>query len=206
MYLPPHFEETDSKRIRDLVEAYPLATLVAVSTDGLVVNHIPMIWRGNDEFVGHVALANELHRLVPSGADVVAVFQGADTYVSPKWYPSKQEHHRHVPTWNYCAVHVHGSLTFSHDVAAKGAAVAMLTRRHETLLHGTNGWQMGEAPKDYLQEMLDAIVAFKLKVERIEAKFKLSQNRDAKDYDGVVSALDAIGERAAADEMRRVRT
>jgi transcriptional regulator len=206
MYLPPHFEETDSKRIRDLIEAYPLATLIAASNDGLVVNHLPMIWCGDDELVGHVALANELHHVVPSGANVVAVFQGADAYISPNWYPSKQEHHRHVPTWNYCAVHVHGRLTFSHEVPAKGAAVAMLTRRHENRLHGIDGWKMSEAPKDYLQEMLDAIVAFKLKAERIEAKFKLSQNREAKDYDGVVSGLEAIGERAIADEMMRGRT
>ena len=202
MYVPEHFREGDEERVRALVAAHPLATLVVQTDDGLVANHLPMLWQ-EAELIGHVALANELHRTALQGQEVLAVFSGDSAYVSPNWYPSKQQHHRHVPTWNYSVVHIYGTLNFSHDPRTKRSVVARLTRHHEQRLHGDGAWRMADAPPDYLDDMLDGIVAFTLQVSRINAKAKLSQNRATEDRDGATQALDALGQHRIAAAMRQ---
>jgi transcriptional regulator len=201
MYVPPHFEETDPNEIRSIVEAAPLACVVAQTGQGLVANHIPLIARPDGVLIGHVALANEMHRLIAEGQDVIAVFRGGDAYVSPNFYPSKPEHHRHVPTWNYQVVHVHGAIAFQHDEPSKRAAVGLLTRLHERRLNGATAWRMADAPADYMETMLGAIVAFRITPTRTLAKSKLSQNRERRDYLGAIAGLRASGADALAARM-----
>jgi transcriptional regulator len=203
MYIPPLFHEIDPDEIRAVIETAPLACIVAQTAEGLVANHIPMLSGPDGTLIGHVALANDMHRLVADGQEVLAIFRAGDAYVSPNFYPSKPEHHRHVPTWNYQVVHVHGAITFQHDEHAKRAAVGLLTRTHERRLNGSNAWRMADAPADYMRQMLANIVAFRIDVKRVLAKSKLSQNREQRDFQGVVSGLRASGHEDLASSMER---
>lgn len=203
MYIPPHFQEIDAGEIRAVIETAPLACIVAQTTEGLVANHIPMLSGPDGTLIGHVALANDMHRLVADGQEVLAIFRAADAYVSPNFYPSKPEHHRHVPTWNYQVVHVYGSVAFRHDEQAKRAAVGLLTRTHERRLNGGAAWRMADAPPDYMAQMLAAIVAFRIDVTRVLAKSKFSQNREERDYLGAIAGIRASGREDVAQSMER---
>lgn len=203
MYLPPHFQEIDADEIRAIVETAPLACVVAQTAEGLIANHVPMLSGPDGTLIGHVALANEMHRLIADGQEVLAIFRGGDGYVSPNFYPSKPEHHRHVPTWNYQVVHVYGDIAFQHDEQAKRAAVGLLTRTHERRLNGADAWRMADAPVDYMRQMLANIVAFRIDVKRTLAKSKLSQNREERDYLGAISGLRASGHEELAQKMER---
>lgn len=201
MYLPPHFAETDPAAIAATIAAAPLACIVAQTSDGLMANHIPVLAAPDGTLIGHVALANDMHRQITPETPVLAIFRATDAYVSPAYYPSKADHHRHVPTWNYDVVHIHGRLTFQHDDHAKRAAVALLTRDHERRANPAAPWRMSDAPGDYIAAMLAAIVAFRLQPDRIIAKAKLSQNREARDHAGAVAGLRAQGHDRMADRM-----
>ncbi|WP_028712507.1 FMN-binding negative transcriptional regulator [Paracoccus sp. J55] len=203
MYVPPHFQEISPDEIAAVIQAAPLACIVAQTDEGLIANHIPLLAAPDGTLIGHVALANDMHRLIPDRQEVLAIFRGEDAYVSPNFYPSKPEHHRHVPTWNYQVVHVYGGITFQHDEHAKRAAVGLLTRNHERRLNGPEAWRMADAPADYLQQMLGGIVAFRIAVRRTLAKSKLSQNREARDYLGAIAGLQASGHEALAERMAR---
>ena len=203
MYLPEHFSETDPGEIAEVMAGAPLACVVAQTEAGLIANHLPLLVAPDGALVGHVALANDMHRLVADGQEVLAVFRGEDGYVSPNYYPGKAEHQRAVPTWNYQVVHVHGAIRFQHDEKAKRAAVGLLTRLHERRVNGEAGWRMADAPADYMTGMLAGIVAFRIEVSRVLAKSKLSQNRDARDHAGAVAGLRASGKGALAERMVR---
>lgn len=203
MYLPAHFHETDLHAVATLIEDHPLAALIAHTPAGLVANHLPLLRVGDDRLVGHVAKANDLHATVADGSDVLAIFAGDEGYVSPQWYPSKREHHRAVPTWNYQVVHVHGTVTFQHDVRAKRAAAGRLTKAMEARTHQDGGWSMADAPADYMDAMLDAIVAFEIRIDRIVAKTKASQNRDATDRHAAADEVERRGSATLARAMRR---
>jgi transcriptional regulator len=205
MYLPPHFQEIDTGEIATIIASAPLACIVAQTSDGLIANHIPLLVGTSGALVGHVALANDMHRLVADGQEVLAIFKGDDAYVSPNYYPTKPEHHRHVPTWNYQVVHVYGAITFEHDERAKRAAVGLLTRNHERRLNGANAWRMADAPADYMERMLGSIVAFHIDISRTLAKSKLSQNREERDYLGAISGLQASGHERLAERMASLR-
>lgn len=201
MYLPAHFAQVDAAQVAATIAAHPLACIVAQTGQGLVANHIPLVLSGSGVLVGHVALANDMHRAVPDGAEVLAIFRGVEGYVSPNHYPTKAEHHRHVPTWNYEVVHVQGEIRFQHDDRSKRAAVGLLTSRQERPLHGDAAWRMADAPVDYMAQMLAGIVAFRITVRQMVAKAKLSQNRAPVDRDGVVAGLRAAGADALADRV-----
>ena len=198
-YLPKHFEVTDRATLFALVRAQPLATWVVSQSGELLVNHIPF-WldeaRGeHGTLVGHVARANPVWQAL--GGPSVAVFQGADAYVSPNWYPSKQAHGKAVPTWNYATVHAHGVARVVDDRDALLAILNRLTNTHEA--SQPHPWQVADAPADYLDSMLKAIVGIEMPVERWIGKWKVSQNRDAADRAGVAQALAAQpGEAAQA--------
>lgn len=208
MYIPPHFQEIDGAEIAAIVAEAPLAVIVAETKAGLIANHIPLLFASPGALIGHVALANDMHRLIAEGQEVLAIFRGADAYISPNFYPSKPEHHRHVPTWNYQAVHVYGAIAFQHDERAKLAVVGRLTQHHEKRVNGERAWRMADAPADYMREMLAGIVAFRIDIRRILAKSKLSQNREARDYEGAIAGLRATGHEALAEKMasRRKKT
>ena len=201
MYLPDHFREVDPNAIAALIDAHPLACVAAQTDQGLIANHLPLLPGKGGVLIGHVARANDMHRLLAEGQEVLAIFRGADAYVSPNFYPSKAEHHRHVPTWNYDVVHAHGTIAFQHDTRSKRAAVGLLTSRHERRLNGDAAWRMSDAPGDYMEAMLDAIVALRITVSRTAAKAKLSQNRDPRDRQGAVDGLRRSGHAALADRM-----
>ena len=193
MYVPAHFAETRVEVLQALIERHPLGTLVAVTSAGLTANHIPMQAQlregGRGRLRGHIARGNSLWRELAADAAVLAIFMGADHYISPNWYPSKQEHGKAVPTWNYATVHLQGTIRFVEDAAWLREFVTELTDVHE---HARpNRWHVGDAPADYLDGMLRAIVGFEIDVTSIVGKFKGSQNRVASDRDGVRSALQA---------------
>ncbi|WP_138470538.1 FMN-binding negative transcriptional regulator [Poseidonocella sp. HB161398] len=199
MYIPPHFEERDPAAIAEVLAGAPLAAVVAMTAEGLAANHLPLLAAPDGTLIGHAALANDMHRLIAEGQEVLAIFRGADGYVSANDYPGKAEHHQVVPTWNYQAVHVHGRISFSHEPQAKRQAVALLTRTHERQANGDAAWKMADAPAGYIEGMLGNIVALRIAPERVLAKSKLSQNRDAADRQGVI---DGLGARGAADLAR----
>ncbi len=205
MYLPEHFAETNMDAVARLLVDYPLAAVVVQTAQGLVANHIPLMADGTDALIGHVALANDLHRLVPQDTPVLAIFRGQDAYISPNLYPSKAEHHRHVPTWNYQVVHVAGQISFQHDVKTKRAVVGRLTRDHEAKANGAAAWRMADAPRDYMDTMLDAIVALRITITAVTGKAKISQNRAAQDHAAVQRDLAARGLNDMAVRMQADR-
>ena len=206
MYTPPHFLEAREAGLQGLLRAHPLGLLVVNGSEGLDANHLPFLLdAGRGErgvLLAHVARANPVWRQVADGDAVLVVFRGAQGYVSPNWYPSKHEHHRHVPTWNYEVVHAHGRIRIRDDASFVRGVVARLTREHEA--GEPRPWKMGDAPADYLADLLTKIVGLEVEVARWEGKRKLSQNREARDFDGVVQALEARGDAALASAMREL--
>jgi transcriptional regulator len=195
LYVPEHFRETRIDVLRALIEQYSLGTLVAVTPEGISANHIPMQLLpapdGAQLLRGHIARANPLWRQLEAGASVLAIFIGPDHYVSPSWYPSKHEHGKAVPTWNYATVHVKGRIRFIEDRGWLYSLVESLTDQHEQ--GNINRWRISDAPADFIEGMLRAIVGFEIEVVGIEGKFKASQNRSAADRAGVADALRAAG-------------
>ena len=202
MYSPAHFTETDRDEVERLMHRHPLAAVVAMTAQGLDANHLPLL-RDGEGFIGHVARANPMVQDIADGAPVLAIFRAGEGYVSPNWYPSKAETHRAVPTWNYQVVHVHARLHWSGAPRDIRRAVSLLTARHEGEVNGPGAWRMGDAPRDFLEDLLGRIVAFRLSVDRIEAKSKLNQNRAAADVAGVADALESRGAATLAAAMRR---
>lgn len=204
MYIPEHFREPQIEVLRAFVERHSFGTLVAVTSEGITANHIPMqLLAGPDGLGvlrGHIARANPLWRLLESGASVLAIFLGPDHYVSPSWYPSKHEHGKAVPTWNYATVHVRGTIRFIDDPVWLRALVESLTDEHER--HNVHPWKVTDAPADYIAGMVRAIVGFEILVSAIEGKFKASQNRSAADRAGVAEALRTAG--LPADEVTQL--
>lgn len=187
MYRPAHFQPGDERAALDAIARWPLAML---ATDGPALTHLPMLLQG-DELIGHVAIGNPHWKQAADGAAAVAAFTGPDAYVSPGFYASKAEHGRVVPTWNYVAVHVHGAVRWIHDEAGKLHIVRTLTDRFEA--REAKPWSVDDAPAEYIQAMLRGIVGVALKVGRIEAQFKLSQNRIEDDRSGVELGLTGRG-------------
>ncbi len=198
MFIPGPFEVTDRETLFDLIEAFPFAILVATHEDRPFASHIPFtLDRRNGVLVAHVARANPQGGLCDGSQEMLAVFQGPHGYVSPNWYRPGNA----VPTWNYAAVHVYGTPVAVDDPEA--------IRRHQEALieafEGPDGWRMDSQPARYIDGMLRGIVAFEMRIDRIEGKFKLSQNRSEEDRRQVADAL-ADGspwDRALADLMRK---
>ena len=188
-YLAAHFEEHQAEAIHGLLRKHPLATWVVPTADRPQIHHVPMLLdttRGpHGTLIGHVARANPVWQEL--GFESVAVFQGPQAYVSPNWYPSKQVHGQHVPTWNYAVVHAHGVTRAVQDRSAVLAIVQRLTDHFEA--SQAHPWQVSDAPADYLERMLGAIVGIEIEVQRWDAKFKLSQNHDAANRAGIAQGL-----------------
>lgn len=200
-----HFKATDPATLHALVAAQPLATLVVSHQGTQHVNHVPLYLdtaRGpHGTLVGHVARANGLWALLPQHG--VAVFHGPQAYVSPSWYPSKAIDGKQVPTWNYAMVHAHGTLSAVEEPERLRTLLHTLTQAHES--HRVTPWGIGDAPADYIDKMLRAIVGIELAVERWEGVWKVSQNRNDTDRAGVVSGLQAEGHAAAHDMAALVK-
>ncbi|MEP7184988.1 MAG: FMN-binding negative transcriptional regulator [Rhodanobacter sp.] len=199
MYLPSAFQETRREALHGLIRDYPFASVVTQSASGLTVNHLPFELVG-DCLHGHVARGNELAKL--DGAEVLLMFHGPDGYISPNWYPTKHETGREVPTWNYAVVNVHGRLRVIDDTVWLRQLLETLTTRHEA--SEPVPWTLDQAPADHIQKMLRAVVGLEIAVDRIEGKFKLSQNHPARNRDGVLAGLqrrNAEGDASLAELM-----
>ena len=193
MYLPKHFEQHDPTALQGLMREHPLAMVVTTGADGVTADHVPLEYdTASGTLRGHVARANPLWRHA-DGQPVLAVFRGAEAYITPSWYPSKAEHHKVVPTWNYAVVHAHGTLRALDDAPWLRDLVGRLTDHHEA--PRAQPWAVGDAPDDYVQQMLRAIVGIEIPVTRLVGKWKISQNRNEADRLGVA---DGLAERSAA--------
>jgi transcriptional regulator len=200
MYLPSHFEQHDTATLHALMRAHPLATLVSTGPEGPTADHVPLAFDAgagaHGALLGHVARANPLWAAA-AGSPVLAVFHGPQAYVSPSWYPGKATTHKVVPTWNYAVVHAHGMLEVVEDAPWLRALVGRLTDHHEA--PRPTPWSVDDAPDDYVQQMLRAIVGIRIPIERLIGKWKVSQNRSAADRQGVA---DGLGEHPMAGLVR----
>ncbi len=198
-YIPSHFRVDDRATLEEFVARHGFATLVCHGPGGLWASHVPLILErdgnGGLRLTGHVAKANGHWRELEMAAEALAIFEGPHAYVSPGWYA----HHPSVPTWNYVVVHARGKARLLPP-AELPAVLDRLSRAYED--GRPSPWRMQEQPADFTGKLLEAIVGFEIAVESLEGKFKLSQNRRPEDVEGVVSALEAQGEKALADLMR----
>ena len=192
MYLPGHFEERDPERLRSLIQRYPLGSLVTATASGLDANHIPFLFIDSGGAAGtlhgHIARANPLWRAAVHEATALVIFRGPDSFISPSWYPSKREHASVVPTWNYAVVHVHGVVRFVDDPAWVRSHVEALTREHEG--RRDPPWAVTDAPADFVEKMVAAVVGVEISIMQLVGKWKVSQNRSTPDRAGVVEALE----------------
>jgi transcriptional regulator len=191
MYTPKAFEVTDLAMLHAAMKQSGLATLVTISTNGLVATHLPLLLdetRGEyGTLTGHVSRANVQWKETDPDAEALIIFLGLDSYVTPTWYPAKQETGRVVPTWNYSAIHAYGRITFIEDPEWLRTIVTELTKKHEASFPAP--WQVTDAPAVYIDSQLKAIVGFEFQIVRLEGKQKFNQNRSVEDRLGVIQGL-----------------
>ncbi len=201
VYLPKHFAESNPEALHHLIAAFPLATLVTLGADGIAANHIPLLLdpaRGEfGTLIGHVARNNEVWREGEHEGESLAVFLGADAYVSPNWYASKAETHEVVPTWNYAVVHAYGSLKVHEDEKWVRGVVGRLTKAMEA--SQPKPWKMADAPAGYTNVMLGNIVGIEVPVSRMIGKWKVSQNRSDADRASAAAGLRLTGDLGNAE-------
>jgi transcriptional regulator len=196
MYLPEQFHVTDRARLHALMRGRPFATLVSAGPSGLLGTHLPTVLKPDDGALGsiecHVARANPHWRDFADGLDALMIFQGAEAYIRPSWYPSKARHGKVVPTWNYATVHAYGRARTIEDRSWLARHVSELSDQQEQGEHAP--WATSDAPSDFVEAMLRGIVGIRFEITRLEGKWKMSQNRDAADRTGTVTGLRARGE------------
>jgi transcriptional regulator len=188
MYIPALNRVTDAAKISAFIHAYGFATLVSTGPEGVFASHLPFVYdeaEGLGQLRCHMARANEQWRHFEKNPDVLCIFQGPHAYVSPSWYAAKVA----VPTWNYAAVHVYGRAVMEDDAFLR-KTIEDTTAKYESAM--PNPWRM-PIPEDYIAGMMKAIVGFSVRVVRVEAKFKLSQNRSGEDREGVLAGLEKTG-------------
>ena len=208
MYVPRHFAETRVDVLHDLIRRHPLGTLVVAGAAGMEATHIPFEIDAQPAPFGtlrcHVARANPIWQQIAADRPVLVVFLGEQSYVSPSWYASKQENGKVVPTWNYAAVHACGTAKVLHDAAWLRQMVEDLTNRYEQ--GRIDPWHVSDAPAEYVEKLLGAIVGIEIPVTQLTGKWKMSQNRPVADRQGVVAGLERDGTPAEADVAALVKT
>jgi transcriptional regulator len=194
MYCPAHFQEDQPETLTSLIEQFPLATIVANGPSGLVADHIPLLHEASSgswgKLIGHVARRNPLWQCPPE-QELLIVFQGPSTYISPNWYATKQEAGKVVPTWNYVVVHAHCTLTAIHDQDQVLQIITNLTDQHEAAQ--SHPWRVSDAPQAFVDQLVANIVGIELKILRMHGKWKVSQNQAPQNQQSVVEALLAEG-------------
>ena len=203
MYLPPYFATDDPEALHKLMQAHPLGALITHGERGLDANHLPFELDTESGKHGvlraHVARNNPLWQEARDGDEVLVIFKAADAYISPNWYPSKKTHHQQVPTWNYSVVHAHGRIQIRDDARFVRRLLANLTRHHEA--GEPTPWKMADAPRDYLEAKVAAVVGIEIEITGLVGKFKLSQNKEAADRQEAAHALHARGQVEVASDM-----
>jgi transcriptional regulator len=206
MYLPKSFEPPDANALQHVMRAHPFAALVTMTSQGLDANHLPFVFDSEPSphgtLRGHVARANPVWREC-GGADVLVIFHGPDSFITPSWYPTKQETGSVVPTWNYVVVHAHGRVRVIEDRDWLRTHVETLTNRHEGTREAP--WAVSDAPADYIEKLVGAIVGIEMPIARLTGKWKLSQNRTERDRAGVVEGLQREGTEGAATMAELVK-
>jgi transcriptional regulator len=191
MYVPAHFEETRPEVLHELIRDHSLAALVTVGPAGLNANHIPLEIDPEPAPLGtlrgHVARGNPVWRDFSRDVEALAIFQGPQAYISPAWYRTKRETGKVVPTYNYAVVHAYGPMRVIEDREWLRGLVERLTDRHEAGRPGA--WKVGDAPADFIEQMLGGIVGIEIQLTRLVGKWKVSQNRPMADREEVVKAL-----------------
>lgn len=199
MFQPPVFREDRTEVMEELISAHPFSTIVSSATGRLTADHVPLVLKhseGSKRLEGHIAAANPLFSETGNEFDVLAIFQGPQTYVTPSWYASKREHGKVVPTWNYVVVHVRGRLKFTRDPAWLLRHLGDLTDQHES--HRAEPWAVDDAPRDFIERQFRALVGFEIAIEDMQGTWKVSQNKAVKDWTGVKSGLEGTGSPEAA--------
>jgi transcriptional regulator len=191
MYTPKAFAVDDLATLQADIHQSGLAILVSITESGLVATHLPVLLDEhhgeNGTILGHISRANLQWRDTDPAAEALIIFTGPETYVTPSWYPAKQETGRVVPTWNYAAIHAYGPLTFFNDAERLRDIVTRLTNKFEAQC--PRQWQVTDAPSVYIDSQLKATVGFEMPILRIEGKRKFNQNRSAADRAGVIQGL-----------------
>ncbi|MBV4479352.1 FMN-binding negative transcriptional regulator [Pseudomonas khavaziana] len=191
MYTPRAFALDDLPEIHQLIQHTRLAQLVTFGEQGLQASHLPLLLNPDEgphgTLYGHLAKANPQCKDLQDGSEALVIFAGADAYISPSFYPAKAEHGKVVPTWNYIAVHAYGKPEAFTDAERLLAVVTALTDRHEG--KRAQPWKVSDAPVNYIDTMLKAIVGFALPIERLVGKRKLGQNRSQADINGIREGL-----------------
>ncbi len=195
MYVPEQFRDDRPQFLSEFIARHPLGALVASAPQGLIANHVPLLWLERSGtpgvLAGHIARANPLWRVLAPDSAVLVIFTGASHYLTPSWYPAKQLDGKVVPTWNYSVVHVHGTLRFMHGPEEALRIVSALTTSQEAAR--PQPWAVTDAPADYLAAMLERIVPFEIAVTRMEGKVKASQHRPQEERAAVTRALQDAG-------------
>lgn len=195
MYIPKHFDEPSVDILHALMRERPLATLVTLASGGLDANHVPLHLSADPApfgtLRGHVARANPVWRDLVAGVEALAIFHGPEAYVTPSWYPTKAETGRAVPTWNYAVVHAGGTLRVIDDPAWLRGHLDALTAHNEAAF--PEPWRVADAPADYIDAMIGALVGIEIVITRLEGKWKTSQNQPQRNRQGVIEGLRAKG-------------
>jgi transcriptional regulator len=200
MYQPPHFRNDDLPQIRALMREQRFVTLISSGSLGLFATHLPTVTKDDAPYAMvecHLARANAHWKDLATVDEALMVFQGPQAYITPNWYRSKAEHGKVVPTWNYVALHAYARPEVVEDADWLRRHVAELTAQEEKV--EPKPWALSDAPDDYVERMLRGIVGFRLRVARLEGKWKVSQNREPEDRDGVVTGLRSRGD---GDDLR----
>ncbi len=207
MYVPAHFKPDDVE-VLELLGSGRAANLVTATSDGLLATMLPLVHDGPEArpglgpwgaLLGHVARTNAPWK-TPAIDEAMVIVAGPDAYISPAWYATKREHGRVVPTWNYITAHVYGKLVIHDDLAWVEANVRRLADHHER--NRVEPWSVDDAPEPYIEGQLKAIVGVEILIDRVEGKWKLSQNRSDADIAGAIEGLEATGERDVSAAMR----
>lgn len=191
MFQPPVFQEERQHVMEALILAHPFATVVTTATGALSADHVPLVLKstsGKTLLEGHIAVNNPLFRETSEPFEVLTIFQGPQTYVTPSWYASKQEHGKVVPTWNYVVVHVRGELSFKQEPEWLLRHLNDLTNQHES--HRPAPWAVSDAPTDFVQRQLRGLVGFEIAISGLQGTWKVSQNKTLKDWTGVKAGLE----------------
>lgn len=191
MLIPNVFKETDLNALHQLIKSHPLGTWVTSTNDVLDLNHIPFVLDTSEGeygvLRGHVNRANPVWKTLPTQKESIVAFQGANSYITPSWYPSKKEHGKVVPTWNYIVVHAHGTAHAITDRDWLYQQVETLTNQHEAARD--EAWKVSDAPGDYTERMINGIVGIEIPITNLLGSWKASQNKDQQDKQGVIEGL-----------------
>ena len=202
MYSPKHFEETNAEAMKQLIASAPLATFVVSGADGIVANHIPFVLAGNElsssRLLAHIPRANPLSDTLRAPIKCLTIFHGPEGYISPSYYATKPKHGKVVPTWNYSVVHIHGTVQIIEDPEWILNQMELLTELNESPRSAP--WAIADAPKEFINTLLNSLLGLEVSIERIEAKTKASQNQPEENQKSVLEFMDS---ERANDELTK---